>query len=212
MPAPSKLIGEGATLLETTKRPGRDPSGSLADSPLDKITISDGFYRIVQYDDDDGTETNASFPLDAATASPSDSFAVGMSSTPQAAEQSWMFTCQYGVKYGHTIVPKNFPTDPRSGGLGATAVSDGMYVNVQNAESYPIWKVRCDESRTYRLKDGSTTTVYYFRIERAGRNEQVWRTETWNSGKPVDTNQATWDPILPNELFQLIPTGNPFTS
>ncbi|KAG9078371.1 hypothetical protein FRC06_008400 [Ceratobasidium sp. 370] len=203
MSAPSKFVGEGATLVETVSRAEHGPSGSLENSPLDKITISDGFYRIVQYDED-GVELNASFSADAA-AYPAE-FQVGMSSTPQAADQSWMFTHQWGVKYGFTIVPKNFPTDPKSG-FGATALNDGMYVNVKSSGSYPVWKVRCDESRTYRRQDGSTVTVYYFRIEKPGPNEQVWRTETWNPGKPVDTNQATWDPILPNELFQLIPVG-----
>ncbi|KAG8730959.1 hypothetical protein FRC10_002156 [Ceratobasidium sp. 414] len=145
MSAHSKFIGEGAALLETVTRAAANPSGSLENSPLDKITVDDGFYRIVQYED--GTELNASFPTDVSVSPPE--FQVGMSSTPEAVDQSWMFTHQWGVKYGFTIVPKNFPTDPKSQ-FGATAVNDGMYATVKGSGCYPVWKVRCDEARTYR--------------------------------------------------------------
>ncbi|KAG8739133.1 hypothetical protein FRC10_006103 [Ceratobasidium sp. 414] len=49
---------KGATLIETVTRPIAD--GKPGDSPLDKITADDGFYRIVQYDED-GHEIDASF-------------------------------------------------------------------------------------------------------------------------------------------------------
>ncbi|KAG8712821.1 hypothetical protein FRC09_019421 [Ceratobasidium sp. 395] len=195
----SKLVSEGSTLIETIQRPAE-----ANNNPLDKNTLSDGFYRITQVDDS-GNLTEASF--NATTPSyRNNAYQVEMNGTPQVNTQTWKFTGQWGVKYGFTIVPKDGPGVSRDG-YGATTFKDNEHgaIDVQRSGNYPVWKVRCDEERVYRQEDGSTKTLYYFRIESPGPNEQVWRTEFWNPGSPVNFNQATWDPILPNELFLMIP-------
>ncbi|KAG8717467.1 hypothetical protein FRC09_014221 [Ceratobasidium sp. 395] len=200
MSALSKLVGEGSTLIETIKRSSAEVN---LNNPLDKYTINDGFYRMTQIDNN-GNLVEASF--DATVPSYHDNgYQLGMNGSPQAKTQIWKFTSQWGIKYGFTIVPKDGPGASKDGYGAAVCRGDQQHVEIERLGSYTVWKVRCDEEHVYRRKDGSTKTLYYFRIESPGRNEQVWRTEYWNPGSPVNVNQATWDPILPNELFLMIP-------
>ncbi|KAG9080280.1 hypothetical protein FRC06_006838 [Ceratobasidium sp. 370] len=154
---------KGATLIETVRRQIVD--GQPGDSPLDKITVHDGFYRIVQYDEE-GNEIDASFD-----ATNPDlgifGYSMVMSGTPQSTAKAWKLTRQWGITNGFTIVPKDTPGDLDSRFGCAVDTPDRGSMRVVRWSYYNIWPVRCDESRTYRLKDGSTKTLYYFRYDAA---------------------------------------------
>ncbi|KAG8739132.1 hypothetical protein FRC10_006102 [Ceratobasidium sp. 414] len=110
MPAHSQLIDDGAVLVETVTRPTVD--GRPGDSPLDDVTIHDGFYRVIQHDGN-GTEFDAL----------SDN-SLTMESVPRLTTGAdWVFTRQWGpVKNGFTIVPKAGPNiEVKLGGTVDTA-------------------------------------------------------------------------------------------
>ncbi|KAG8742939.1 hypothetical protein FRC10_000727 [Ceratobasidium sp. 414] len=203
---------KGATLIETVTRPIVD--GKPGDSPLDKITVEDGFYRIVQYDED-GSEIDASFD-----ATNPDlgiyGYSMVMSGTPQPAARNWKLTRQWGVTNGFTIVPKDTPGDlDTKFGCSVDTPDVCRHIRRLNPNSmrvvrwsyYNIWPIRCDESRTYRLKDGSTKTVYYFRILVTKINGYNWRTSKDTQPWSLGMHKATWDPISPLELYQFIPSA-----
>ncbi|KAG8682637.1 hypothetical protein FRC08_014834 [Ceratobasidium sp. 394] len=138
---------QGATLLDTVTRPVID--GKAGDSgPLDNITIHDGFYRLVQYDDN-GKEIDASFD----TTNPDEGifgYSMFMTGTPQSAARTWKLTRQWGVTNGFTIIPKDTPGDLDSK-FGCDAdTPDRQSMRVVRWSYYNIWPIRCDESRTYR--------------------------------------------------------------
>ncbi|KAG8712822.1 hypothetical protein FRC09_019422 [Ceratobasidium sp. 395] len=209
MSSHSKLVDGGATLIETVTRPA---DGKATDTPLDQVTVHDGFYRIVQYDDD-GNELEASFDP-----SNSDQGIFGYSMTmspPQPASQTWKFTRQWGFNNNFTIVPKDAPqvddSSPYSKlGSAVDTPNEWDSMRVVRWSYYNIWPIRCDESRTYRLKDGSTKTVYYFRIFVADNHVKgwTWKTEQGKKGWKLGMGQPSWDPINDKELYQLVPDNN----
>ncbi|KAG8682638.1 hypothetical protein FRC08_014835 [Ceratobasidium sp. 394] len=143
MPAHSKLIGDGATLINTETRPLVD--GKAGDSPLDDVTIHDGIYRIVQYDDN-GTEF-------AALSDDSTQDSLTMENVPlQTVGAEWVLTRQWGPTKGvFTIVPKEGPNTDTKQQVCGTVDTAGFGLLITTKSSHiPIWQVRCDESRTYR--------------------------------------------------------------
>ncbi|KAG8711838.1 hypothetical protein FRC09_020390 [Ceratobasidium sp. 395] len=214
MSSHSKLIGEGATLIETvTRQPAADGKASDPDPALDDVTIHDGFYRIVQYDDH-GNELSA-------YADDSTEDQIVMDNIPQlTGSAEWMFTRQWGpIKNGFTIVPKGDPsakpsTDPQFSGLtiGNTEFPLRQMI-IKSDDRFGVWEVRCDELHKYRLKDGSTKIVYYFRITEPGRGFDISQgvmqsAMVYDSELLVLENKVTWDPIDPKQLFVLSPLSH----
>ncbi|KAG8712823.1 hypothetical protein FRC09_019423 [Ceratobasidium sp. 395] len=208
MSSHSKLVDGGATLIETVTRPA---DGKATDTPLDQVTVHDGFYRIVQYDDN-GNELSA-------YADDSTQDQIVMGDIPQlTGSAEWMFTGQWGpIKNGFTIAPKgnssvSSSTNPQF--YGSTVISTDLVrqLVIGSVSRFGVWEVRCDESRTYRLKDGSTKTIYYFRIIEPGRGfdipQGVWKTTMlYDSPTLVLSEKVSWDPIDPKQLYELIPLG-----
>ncbi|KAG8742938.1 hypothetical protein FRC10_000726 [Ceratobasidium sp. 414] len=189
MSAHSKLIDDGATLIETVTRPTVD--GKPGGSPLDDVMIHDGFYRIAQYDGN-GTEFDA-------LSDNSTQDSLTMESIPRLTTGAeWVFTRQWGpIKNGFTIVPKAGPDiEVKLGGTVDTA-GFGMLIT-SRLSHFPVWQVRCDESRTYRIIEPF----------RGFYDQGVWRTSA-SDWKLMGIQGASWDPINPLELYQLVPLGVP---
>ncbi|KAG9077125.1 hypothetical protein FRC06_009086 [Ceratobasidium sp. 370] len=203
MPAHSKLIDDGAVLIETVTRPTVD--GKPGGSPLDEFTIHDGFYSIVQYDDN-GNKFDV-------VSDDSTQDALTMENVPQfTSGTEWMFTAQWGsIKGAFTIVPKDGPNIDIKPKVCGTVCTSGFSLLVTARLSHiPVWQVRCDESRTYRRQDGSTETVNYFRIIGpfdGYHNQGVWRTDR-GDWKLMGIADESWDPINPLQLYQLLPLGD----
>ncbi|KAG8686311.1 hypothetical protein FRC08_012570 [Ceratobasidium sp. 394] len=114
MPARSKLIDGSAALIETVTRLSIDDKPGH--SPLDDMTIDDGFYRVVQYEND-GNEPDAL----------SDDYKyTGI--TMKSAQQpnpgiEWMFTRKWGLLENRfTIAPKVSPNSDRHFGRSVGTV------------------------------------------------------------------------------------------
>ncbi|KAG8681144.1 hypothetical protein FRC09_017726 [Ceratobasidium sp. 395] len=135
-------------------------------------------------------------------------------SPPQPTSQTWKFTRQWGLNNSFTIVPKDAPqvedSNPYSKlGSAVDTPNKGGSMRVVRWSIYKLWPIRCDESRKYRLKDGSTKTVYYFRVF-VGNNYvkgYTWKTKkdekdekAWKLGM----DEPSWDPIDEKELYQLV--------
>jgi len=155
--------------------------------------VEDGFYRIVQYNQD-------STPYDAIIATvDKPSLPVTMYSGPNVLPRVWKLTRQFGIKDGFTIVPVTDPiTDPP--GLGVTVKDKNEVAVVEKASCYPIWTVRCDERIDYRNPDGSITTIYLFRILVVNTN-LCWKT---NTSEQVVIETAKGQPPAPNQLYRLV--------
>ncbi|KAG8725404.1 hypothetical protein FRC09_000045 [Ceratobasidium sp. 395] len=170
---------DGATLVERVTRPGSVGSGPAEPNPLDDVTIKDGFYQLLQ--EVAGKQLNVALnpsapfkPYEIALPM----YPLKLNDNPQLTEHTFVFTRQWGVHNGFTITPKDTPGDPNPafgcdirlmGDLvkkphGDTPGQSQTVIGAFREASYSPWTVRCDESRTYRQQDGSTKTLYYFRI------------------------------------------------
>ncbi|KAG8725403.1 hypothetical protein FRC09_000044 [Ceratobasidium sp. 395] len=188
----------GATLVERVTRPGSVGSGPAGSNPLDDITIKDGFYHILQ---DIGGETLKGTYQD------SSNFKFWMQPNADHNATVWYFTRQWAIKNSFTIATLNtklYDHPPTAGSLKLNYMQGTISLNSAMFSS-ACFILRCDESTTYRLEDGSTKTINYFRmLVPSDTPPPVLDTES-SSAERRTVNMSkdeTWDPISPRQLFR----------
>jgi len=190
----------GATILSYLTRADADKAAQTSSDPLD-VFVADGFYRIVQRKIT-GDITDAS--VNSPTVLGQQDVPVVMDGTAQLTDRFWKLTREYGVKNGFTIVPVTTPIAETHPELGGTTCNKDNSVYIKRSACYPLWKVRCDASTTYRNSDGTYTTIDMFRILEVGSN-RCWKTGPQASLPAVNIAEvSTAQPPPADELYELI--------